>query len=279
VLSYKHGFHAGNFADVHKHMIQIGFIDALNRKAKPWSYLETHGGRAFYDLSDEQAQKTNEFKEGVAALWGLNVQSTLLKRYLEQVKAANNSNELSFYPGSPSIAANMARGDDRISVMELHNNEYEWIRDYFAGEPAVSIHHRDGYEGVISLLPPKPHRGAVLIDPSYEVKTEYIDVARFLAKALKRWEIGQYMIWYPVLPAKLHEEMVRKVVASGVRRVFKSEFYAKHPDSGRMYGSGMLLINPPWQLDELIIEATRELHKRITSPTAPKPVNQWLVGE
>jgi 23S rRNA (adenine2030-N6)-methyltransferase len=279
VLSYKHGFHAGNFADVHKHMVLVQLINALNQKPKPWSYLETHGGKAHYDLTDEQAEKTGEYKKGIAPVWAAAQPPTLVANYLAQVSAENTGRLLRYYPGSPAIAANMAREDDRIAIMELHANEYELINKYFKRNTQVAIHHRDGYEGVLSMLPPKPNRGVVLIDPSYEVKSEYQEVARFIKKAHQRWPIGVYAVWYPILEAGLHRAMLQSVASSGIRKVFVSEFYQKSSHSGRMFGSGMMLINPPWQLEEQLGSVMPWLERTLAESDADSSLGRWLVPE
>lgn len=279
MLSYKHGFHAGNFADVHKHMVLVQLINALNQKPKPWSYLETHGGKAHYDLTDEQAEKTGEYKKGIAPVWAAAQPPTLVANYLAQVSAENTGRLLRYYPGSPAIAASMAREDDRIAIMELHANEYELINKYFKRNTQVAIHHRDGYEGVLSMLPPKPNRGVVLIDPSYEVKSEYQEVARFIKKAHQRWPIGVYAVWYPILKAGLHRAMLQSVASSGIRKIFVSEFYQKSSNSGRMFGSGMMLINPPWQLEEHLESVMPWLERTLAESDADSSSGRWLVPE
>lgn len=279
MLSYQHGFHAGNFADVHKHMILALMIEALNAKEKPWRYLETHGGCALYDLSDEQAQKTGEFLEGINKLWGKDDIPEAFRPYMEQVKAVNVEAGLRFYPGSPSIAAMMARSSDRLAVMELHPAEYQRVKQHFKHQPQMAVHHRDGYEGVMSMMPPKPNRGLVLIDPSYEVKTEYKQVAKFVKQLLARWPNGSVAIWYPLLKAGHQQEMLDSIVSSGIRKVYQSEFFVKDSGSERMYGSGMLLINPPWQLDQKIDSVMPWLYQNLAAKEAGEPQGQWLVPE
>lgn len=259
MLSYQHGFHAGNFADLHKHLLQVGLLAALNRKSKPWSYLETHSGRALYDLGDDQSQKTGEYRDGIARLWQSQSQDPLIQAYLDQVRQVNPDAELIRYPGSPSIAAGMARDSDRISLMELHPAEVEALRSVFRQDERVAVHHRDGYEGVSALLPPNPRRGLVLIDPAYEVKAEYEQVAGFLAKAQRRWPVGIFAIWYPLLAANRWQHLVSSVVEAVDGGVLRSELKVAHEDCGKMYGSGMLVVNPPWQLDKALESAMPEL--------------------
>lgn len=253
MLSYQHGFHAGNFADLHKHLTLALLLESLNRKAKPWSYLETHSGRGLYDLRDAQAEKTGEYLDGIAKLWTLQADNAL-GRYLDRVRALNGA-ELQSYPGSPLLAALMARADDKIHLMELHPQEIQALKRNFRQYAQVGVHHRDGYEGVLGLLPPKPNRGLVLIDPAYEVKTEYQQVAGFISKALRAWSIGSYAVWYPVLAAQRHEEMIAAILKNCPDvAILRSEMQVAEPSERGMYGSGMLLINPPWQIDEQLAQ-------------------------
>lgn len=250
MLSYQHGFHAGNFADLHKHLTLALLLEALNRKAKPWSYLETHSGRGLYDLRDAQAAKTGEYQDGIAKLWAY-VADNALGRYIDLVRGLNPTSDLQTYPGSPQIAASMARADDSIHLMELHPQEAVSLKTNFRGYENVAVHHRDGYEGVLAHLPPKPNRGLLLIDPAYEVKDEYVQVAKFLPKALKRWGNGSIAVWYPVLAAQRHEQMIKGVVAGCAdHAILRSEMHVAAPAERGMFGSGMLLINPPWQIDQ-----------------------------
>jgi len=277
MLSYQHGFHAGNFADVHKHLTLVLLLQALNRKAKPWSYLETHGGRARYDLHGDQAAKTGEFQQGIARLWRQSVPEAV-RPYLEQVEAINPE-ALQQYPGSPLIAAQMAREADQISVMELHPAEADALKRVFRDDARVAVHHRDGYEGVLSLLPPKPNRGVVLIDPAYEVKQEYQQLVRFVGKAFKRWPNGCFAIWYPLLPAGLWQNMKAELAASGIRNILCSELEVTGAASERgMYGSGMLLINPPWQLDVTLEAVSPWLQTTLQQGEGQWRV-EWLVPE
>ncbi len=262
MLSYQHGFHAGNFADLHKHLTLALLLESLNRKPKSWSYLETHSGRGRYDLRDAQAAKTGEYLEGIAKLWAINADNAL-GRYLDLVRGLNEG-ELQTYPGSPLIAAEMAREADKIHLMELHPQEVQELKRNFRQYAQVGVHHRDGYEGVLSMLPPKPNRGLVLIDPAYEVKTEYMQVADFLPKALRVWGNGSFAIWYPVLGANRHEDMIKAIVKNCPdAAILRSEKHVSAPAERGMFGSGMLIVNPPWQLDQQLAELVPSLLEKL----------------
>ena len=278
LLSYQHGYHAGNFADVHKHATQCLILEVLNRKAKPWSYFETHAGTARYDLTGELASKTGEYREGIGQLWQ-RCDEPLLAPYLEAVAAVNEDSRLSAYPGSPWLASQAMREGDKMAIMELHPGEVEVLKGVFRRDKGVAVHHRDGYEGVASLMPPKPNRGLVLIDPPYEVKTEYLQVARFIEKVHKLWSNGCFMIWYPLLQAANHLAMLDALKASGIRKQLRAEFMVKSSSHARMYGSGLLIINPPWQLDEQLESLQQRLYEQLAEQEAAKPQVQWWVEE
>jgi len=279
LLSYQHSYHAGNFADVHKHLCLSLMLDSLNKKAKPWSYFETHAGTARYDLNSEQAQKTAEYESGITLLYDQPLPA-LFHSYLNVVKSMNAAGSaLAHYPGSPLIASEAAREIDKLALMELHPGEYQQLKAVFRRADNVAVHHRDGYEGVMSLLPPKPNRGLVLIDPSYEVKTEYLQVAKFINNAYQRWSNGCFAIWYPLLKAGNHHEMLHKLKLSGIRKILRAEMSVKPDSDERMYGTGMLIINPPWQLDEQIRQVSQILQQKLSAADAPDILVQWLVEE
>ncbi|MEH6576707.1 MAG: 23S rRNA (adenine(2030)-N(6))-methyltransferase RlmJ [Amphritea sp.] len=277
MLSYLHGFHAGNFADVHKHFTLCCMLEALTRKEKPFCYLETHSGRALYDFDDPQALKNREFEQGIARLWSLDVTADDAAVYLQTV-AAFNRVALRSYPGSPCIAQHFAREADKLLLMELHPTEAAALKRQFRADKRVAVHNRDGYEGVLSLLPPKPNRGMVLIDPSYEEKNEYDQVITFLQKATKHWSNGSFAIWYPLLEANRWKTMKNKLKRSGIRNVLCSEIEVNHSDNGGMYGSGMLLVNPPWPLEQRLKEVMPGLTKRLKQEASECRLD-WLVPE
>ncbi len=279
MLSYQHSYHAGNFADVHKHVILSLLLQSLNKKSKPWSYFETHAGAARYDLTAEQALKTGEYKQGIARVYQQPLPG-MFAPYIKLIQALNTAlPTLKIYPGSPLIASDAAREQDQISLMELHPGEHLLLKNVFKHQQNVAVHNRDGFEGVGSLMPPKPNRGLVLVDPSYEVKTEYLQVVKFIEKSYRRWSNGSYVIWYPLLKAGNHHEMLNKLKKSGIRKILKAELLVKSAADERMYGSGMLIINPPWQLDQQLQIVHELLYKYLAEQTAELPEVEWLVPE
>lgn len=265
MLSYRHAFHAGNHADVLKHATLSLLLASLRRKDKPFIYIDTHAGTGAYDLKSARAGKTAEYRDGIARLWSVQQQYPALNDYLSVIrelnshnpapvnKAANSKTQtLRYYPGSPQIAQHLMRPQDKLTLVELHNNEIQDLRNNMRHDQRVVIHHRDGFEALPALLPPTPRRGLVLIDPPYEQKQDYQQVVATLQKAVKRWATGIYAIWYPILGHQRDQSrvMLKKIKQVGLGEVLVAELEvaAQTADLG-MNGSGLAIVNPPWQLD------------------------------
>jgi len=235
MLSYQHAYHAGNPADLHKHLVLAELLALLTRKARGISYMETHAGRGRYDLSAPESLKTGEAAEGIEAI---TLPDCPLATALQTTRARFGE---SAYPGSPLIAQTLLRAQDRLHLMELHPAEFGALRRALRTEN-TNVHHRDGYEGILSLSPPKPRKGLVLVDPSYEVKTEYEQVAEFTHKLMAKWPEATVMIWYPILPAGRHAELISALKLNFIRH--EVGFALK--DGEGMTGSGLLLVNAPY---------------------------------
>lgn len=258
MLSYKHGFHAGNHADLLKHLVWVGVIAKLKEKDKPFSLFDTHSGAGLYDLTSSESQKNKEFESGIGSVKDSNGVSELFKQYIDIVAPFLDNNE---YPGSPAIALRMLRNDDKMHLVELHPTEFDKLRGAcrkVSSNGKVKLHKRDGLEAIVGMTPPTPNRGAVLIDPPYEVIDEYQQVEKTVKAVLARWSNAQIAIWYPLLSARAGKkagksEAMVKALSSVGSTSWKAEFCVddKSLDSG-MYGSGVLLINPSWQLDDKI---------------------------
>ena len=260
MLSYRHGFHAGNFVDVHKHITLLLLLKSLKRKKAGFCYIDTHAGCGNYDLQSEYARKNREYETGIGMLWNLADMPAPVAAYVDAVRLANpgfkcRDNQPRFYPGSPVIARQLLRPQDRMVLMELHNTEAPLLHDHFKNDRQVSVHHRDGFEGLPALVPPREKRGLVLIDPSYEIKNEFEILTHSLASAWQKWPTGIYAIWYPLQARQPVPRFHYEVRRAGIRKVFLHEF-SVYPDTGpnRLAGSGMLIINPPWQFAEQIKE-------------------------
>ena len=255
-MNYRHAFHAGNHADVLKHVVLLALCDALVAKPAAAFVLDTHAGRGLYKLDGEAAQKTGEAQDGIARLLAETPRATPVQRYLVAIKACRQQHGPHAYPGSPWLLAHALRDADRIAACELHPEEANVLRDNFAGDPRVAVHARDGYGTVKALLPPKHGerkfaRGLVLIDPPYEAQLDEFDTAlAAIREALARWPQGMLALWYPIKLRRALQAFQRKAAALDAKSVLLLELLVRPDDSPlRMNGSGMLIVNAPWQFD------------------------------
>ena len=261
MLSYRHAFHAGNFADVLKHSALTLVLDYMTRKEKGFSYIDSHSGAGMYQLTDSYAQKTGEYLEGIARLLSGEAAQTTpqpLQSYLELIREMNrgeNENELSLYPGSPGIAKAILRRQDSAHLFELHPTDIGYLENFCQRWRKAHVSQSDGYKGVLSLLPPPSRRGVVLIDPPYELKDDYPKAVKTIIKAYDKFATGTYILWYPVVKRALVTEMEETFTASGVKNILQVEF-SQRPDTEEygMTGTGLFIVNPPWQLKDQLAE-------------------------
>tara|TARA_R110002012_G_scaffold202491_5_gene371604 strand:- start:2426 stop:3208 length:783 start_codon:yes stop_codon:yes gene_type:complete len=246
MLSYQHIYHAGNLADVHKHSLLSWMLEYLTRKDKPLSYLETHAGRAIYDLSDTPALKTGEALQGIgrARKWfGAD------HPYGKVLDAITREHGADAYPGSPLLAAKLLRETDSLHLAELHPGEFAAL-DLAMSPYPVKCHYRDGFEMAFALTPPTPRRGLMLIDPSFEIKTDYVDIPRHIGKLAKAWNVGIIALWYPILTSKLHQPMLSALMGAHPDALRHEVAFAPARPGHGMIGSGLFVINPPFGLKE-----------------------------
>lgn len=249
MLSYRHSFHAGNFADVLKHVILVEILESLTQKDKPFEYIDTHSGAGLFNLKSNDALKLQEHETGIGKLTPK--QFPQLKRYFNIIDSYNPSPRVSVYPGSPSIAKYFLRPKDRAWMFELHPKDYQSLNKNMGEGKRIRVTHDDGLKKLDSLLPPTSRRGLVLIDPSYEVKFEYDQVIKTVESAYKKFSTGIYAIWYPVVDRQTIDRMEGKLIRSGIKNIQRFELGIS-PDSKEkgMTSSGMFVINPPWKLME-----------------------------
>jgi len=263
LLSYRHAFHAGNFADVLKHSVLTLVLDYMTRKEKGFHYIDSHSGAGMYQLSDEYAQKTAEYKDGIAKIIKEQNTPEALHPYLDIIKALNpdqDKNDLDVYPGSPGIAKRFMRRQDSTHLFELHPTDIQHLTDFCYRWKKCFVKQADGYQGVLGLLPPPSRRGVVLIDPPYELKEDYQKAVNTIIKAYKKFATGTYILWYPVVQRERINEMERtftnKTSNNGVKNLLKVEFcLADDNDEYGMTGTGLFIVNPPWQLAKQMSEA------------------------
>lgn len=266
-------------------------IEKLKSKDKGFCYFDTHSGAGVYQLDSQESLKTNEFEQGIARLIGRPIQNQALQNYFTLV-----SNYMLFnqYPGSPEIAKSMLRRQDKLVLMEWHNQEILNLKSNLGGKN-IAIHHRDGYEGLLALTPPDMQRGLVLLDPSYELAAEYQQLVETVVAAYKKWSSAIYAIWYPLIadrkaansnfdgsPSKQgkSEAMLDDLRQQSFKNALKIELRVTNDgDATGMYGSGMLIINAPWQFDTQVTEALHELSPLLGLNEKASHSIEWLIKE
>lgn len=262
MLSYQHGYHAGNFADVVKHLTLTRLLNYMISKDKPLLYLETHAGCGLYDLHDQQALKTGEAREGIELLWSKKDQlPPLFSSYLQPMTTLNPGKSLRSYPGSPWLAINTLRACDRIVCAELHPGEIAQLQKLPHPGKRVSYRHSNGFDELKALLPPIERRGLIFIDPSYEVKTDYRQVPKQIKAAYQRFATGVYCLWYPIVNKQHHEQLLRGLNDIGSGDNLRIEFYLTTANKAGMTGCGLWVINPPYVLASELKTALEALQK------------------
>lgn len=256
MLSYRHAYHAGNYADVLKHLVLVQILDYLIKKPGPVRYVDTHAGAGMYNLRAAEADKLMEYQNGIGLLLDRPDLPAPLRAYVDSVKGFNAAGKSSRYPGSPSLAQRILREQDKLDLCELHPRDFPALETVFKNDRRVHCHFEDGYKKSIALLPPREKRGLVLVDPSYEIKDDYVKVVEQIKVMHKRFATGVYALWYPVVEAARIKKLEADIVRTGIKRIHLYEVSVtdNHDEPG-MTGTGMLVVNPPWQLEEKIGEA------------------------
>ena len=251
MLSYRHAFHAGNHADVLKHFIEVQLLRYLAQKDKPFWYIDTHAGAGCYALDTGYAMQNAEYESGIARLWKRNDLPAPLLEYFALVQRLNPDGVLNFYPGSPLVAQELLREQDRLRLFELHPTDHEILQENFAAHGnRVLIHKADGFGALKALLPPPPRRALVLIDPPYEEKQDYQRVVTALREGLKRFDYGVYAVWYPQLQRTEARQLPQQLKQLDVKSWLHVALSVQTPSAEGfgMHGSGMFILNPPWTL-------------------------------
>jgi 23S rRNA (adenine2030-N6)-methyltransferase len=266
MFSYRHAFHAGNHADVLKHVVQIQLLHYLNQKDTPYMVIDTHAGAGVYTLDEAFASKNAEYETGIGKLWARTDLPPAVAEYVQLVKSLNPSGKMRYYPGSPYCTEKVMREADRLRLFEMHPSEGKILRENFRKLEAhaaaqgqrpttrgkrVMIQTEDGFLGLKALLPPPSRRGMVLIDPPYEDKTDYRRVKLTLDDALKRFATGVYAVWYPVLnrmESRQLPDQLKRLPAQNWLNVTLS-ISTPSPDGYGLHSSGMFVLNPPYTLE------------------------------
>lgn len=243
-MNYRHQFHSGNVADVFKHLVLLRVLEALRVKETPFCVIDTHAGSGLYRL-----QAPGEFEQGIGRLWRVRPEWPQLAAYFGLL-AALNSNGLNVYPGSPWIIRELLRPRDRAVFFERHPEEAAALRDNLSGSRGITINEADAWAALKGLVPPKENRGLVFIDPPYEKPDEFGQVARVLHAAYSRWRNGLYLVWYPIKARRPVEKLHEAVRALGAEALAVELLMLPEDVPQRLNGSGVILINPPWKLEE-----------------------------
>ncbi|MBB4007494.1 23S rRNA (adenine(2030)-N(6))-methyltransferase RlmJ [Allorhizobium taibaishanense] len=282
-MNYRHIYHAGNFADVLKHAVLARLIVYLQQKDKAFRVLDTHAGIGLYDLSSTEAQKTGEWQDGIGKL--LEAQLTpaaaeVLKPYLDAVRALNPEGGIDRYPGSPKLARDLFRPQDRLSAMELHPDDSRALARLFEGDYQVRVTELDGWLALGAHLPPKEKRGIVLVDPPFELDGEYERLVDGLVKAHRRFGNGVYCLWYPIkkgAPIAAFHEALKE---SGIPKMLCAELSVKSDrDLTGLSGSGLIVVNPPFTLKDEMHALLPELKRVLAQDRYASQRCFWLRGE
>jgi 23S rRNA (adenine2030-N6)-methyltransferase len=278
MLSYQHGYHAGNVADVLKHTVLCCVIDYLLQKDKPLYFHDVHAGRGLYDLTHPIAQKTAEYREGIVPIWQAKAAPAAVRTYLDVLRQFNPNGSLRQYAGSlllaermlvekllaeKSLEKNLSRSGNRLFATELHPQEFAALQQHVQSLRDVRVSQAEGFAALKAALPPKEKRGVILLDPSYETLNDDIAVVEALREALQRFATGVYLVWYPIVVASRAEKLVKKIAALPTKKMLQVELLVREPSGEGMAGSGMLVINPPWILASAMQEALLWLVKQL----------------
>ena len=252
MLSYRHGFHAGNHADVIKHLIYQYVLQYMAKKDKPFSIIDTHSGAGAYKLAESFADKNKEYETGIAPLWQVTQAPESVLNYVAAVKRFNRENDcddLTLYPGSPWFALDNLPMEGKAFFHELHPSDFDLLRQFVRTNRYRKAIHGNGYKESVGLFPPPSKRGVVIVDPPYELKEDYEQVVSYFSQMWKRFNSGVYMLWYPVVDRYRIDKLENDLKASGIRNIqlFELNVEADKEEKG-MTGSGMIVVNPPWTL-------------------------------
>lgn len=282
-MNYRHAYHAGNFADVVKHVVLTRLLEYLKQKDKAFRVIDTHAGIGRYDLSSVEAQKTGEWQGGIGRLIDASFDAraaALLAPYLEAVRSLNPDGGVKKYPGSPLVARQLLRKQDRLSAIELHPKDAAKLKAEFAGDFQTRVLELDGWLALGAHLPPKEKRGLVLIDPPFEEAGEFDRLVDGLVKAHRRWPGGIYALWYPIKDRKAIIAFRKALKQSGIPKILDIEFEIRPPsDEPSLDGSGMVVVNPPFPLEGELRTLLPALHGLLAVERPAHWALEWLAGE
>jgi 23S rRNA (adenine2030-N6)-methyltransferase len=252
-MNYRHAYHAGNFADVLKHVVLALVIEHLKLKPAPFRVIDTHAGIGLYDLASEPALKTGEWRAGIGRVIDAELPAeagSILAPYLAVVREVNGKGPLTRYPGSPLIARRLMRASDRLVVNELHPEDHAELEKLFARDAETKVLELDGWTALKSLLPPRERRGVVLVDPAFEEEGELDRLAEGLQEAVRRFATGTFLLWYPIKDPTAIAAFRRQIAAVKLPKALAVELMIRGAeDVERLNGAGLIVVNPPYTLE------------------------------
>jgi 23S rRNA (adenine2030-N6)-methyltransferase len=282
-VNYRHAFHAGNFAEVHKHAVLCRILNYLRGKPAPFRVIDTHAGAGLYDLAGPEAARSGEWREGIARLFGADLPlpaTALLAPYLEAIGALNERDRLTAYPGSPALARAWLRPQDRLIACELEPGAATALAQNLRGDPRIKTVRIDGWTAMNAYVPPKERRGVVLVDPPFEEEGDFARLAHGLAAAHRKWSTGIYMLWYPIKGRSAPDILAKNLCRLAIARVLRCELNVRGlSDPSRLNGSGLILVNPPWTLAEELAVLLPVLAERLGRDGKGSFRLDWLAGE
>jgi 23S rRNA (adenine2030-N6)-methyltransferase len=282
-MNYRHAYHAGNFADVVKHVALTRLVEYLKQKDKAFRVIDTHAGIGRYDLSSDEAQRTGEWRGGIGKLIAAELDHKareLLRPYLHAVKAANAGGPIEMYPGSPLIVRHLLRKQDRLSALELHPRDFAALKALFAGDFQVRTIELDGWLALAAHLPPKEKRGLVLVDPPFEAGGEFERLVEGLRSAQRRWPGGIYALWYPLKDRTAVNRFRSALRESGIPEILDIVFSLRPPSrEPRLDGSGLVVVNPPFTFENEMRIVLPALARALGEGSAAGWTLEWLAGE
>jgi 23S rRNA (adenine2030-N6)-methyltransferase len=280
-VNYRHAFHAGGFVDVVKHIILTRLIEYLKLKPAAFRVIDTHAGIGRYSLTGDEAKRSPEWRDGIDRLLKAKLAATaaeLIAPYLAAVESENPNGTLARYPGSPLIARKLFRPQDRLSALELHPADYRKLRDLFEGDVQVRVSELDGWLALNAFVPVKEKRGLVLVDPPFEEDGEFGRLVEGLVKAHKKWATGIYALWYPLKAPREVNGFVADLKATGIAKMLRAELTVAPVEAGRLYGTGIILVNPPHVLEDELNIILQALAKVLGDRKADWKL-EWIRGE
>jgi 23S rRNA (adenine2030-N6)-methyltransferase len=272
IMNYRHSFHAGNHTEVFKHSALCLLLAEFLKKPTPFAALDTHAGAGSYDLTSPEAKKTAEAQQGIGIIFGKEIPHAAT--YLSLVGSCNPTG-LKRYPGSPRLVQAMLRANDRLIACELREDDAAHLRAEFKGDRRILVHRRDGYEATGAFVPLATKRGLVFVDPPFERQDEFETLGRALNAGVAKWLTGVFVAWYP-LKNRSGVRRLRKLYSVNNPPTLCCEFLREPIDGTTLAGSGLLICNPPWQVDEKLSNLCRELASAFDTSKATWSLEWWI---